>query len=226
MQASSNRAAIRWGIIFGVIIGVIGIISSVILRAAFGGVLSSGSQQDIVNASGGILALTCVPCLLYLVLLFVSGIFPARETGNVGQGAIGGLIAGVVGEIISGVVGLIIDAISPLHISPAANGGSAISTAGFGAAAGIVGIIVGIIILGALGAGLGALGGLIGKGQYRGPTAAYQDSMYQGMGQPPQGYPPQPGYPQYPQQPQGYPPQQPPENPGAYPPPPQYPPQQ
>ncbi|HEX6796477.1 MAG TPA: hypothetical protein VF116_02045 [Ktedonobacterales bacterium] len=233
MQASSSRAAIRWGIIFGVIIGVIGIISNVILRVALGPVLSSGNQQEIINASGGLLAFTCVPCLLYLVLLFVSGIFPARDTGRVGQGAIGGLIAGVVGAIVSGVVGLIVDAVNPLTIPSSAGATSTISPAGLG----IVGIIIDLIILGGLGAGLGALGGLIGKNQYRGPTAAYQGSMYQGMGQMP-GYPPPPGYPQYPQQPQqpqGYPPAQQPEqpqypqNPGSYPPPPpppQYPPQQ
>ena len=226
MTASSGRAAIRWGIIFGVIIGIIGIVDTVIIRAAFGSVLSSGSQQQIVNATGGLLALSCVPCLLYLALLFVSGILPARDTGSVGQGAIGGLIAGVVGVIISGIAGLVIDVVSPMHISTAASGSSGIGTIGLGAAAGIIGIIVDLVILGALGAGLGALGGLVGKNQYRGPVATYQPSMYQGMGQQP-GYPPPPGYPQqpqgyppppqYPQQPQDYPPQ----NPGSYPPPPE-----
>ncbi len=225
MQASSGMPAIRWGVIFGVIIGIIGIVDNVIIRAAFGSVLSSGNQQQLVNASGGLLALSCVPCLLYLALLFVSGIFPARDSGRVSQGAIGGLIAGVVGEIISGIVGLILDAINPMTIPSSAGTTSTISPVGLGA----VGLIIALVILGALGAGLGALGGLVGKNQYRGPVAGYQPSMYQGLGQQP-GYPPPPGYPQ---QPQGYPPppQQPqypqqPQNPGTYPPPPPEPPQQ
>ncbi len=225
MQASSGMPAIRWGVIFGVIIGIIGIVDNVIIRAAFGSVLSSGNQQQLVNASGGLLALSCVPCLLYLALLFVSGIFPARDSGRVSQGAIGGLIAGVVGEIISGIVGLILDAINPMTIPSSAGTTSTISPVGLGA----VGLIIALVILGALGAGLGALGGLVGKNQYRGSVAGYQPSMYQGLGQQP-GYPPPPGYPQ---QPQGYPPppQQPqypqqPQNPGTYPPPPPEPPQQ
>lgn len=245
MQASSGRAAIRWGIIFGVIIGIIGIVQNVLLHATLGPVLSSGSQQQIANASGGLLAISCVPCLLYLALLFVSGIFPARDTGRVGQGAIGGLIAGVVGTIIFGIAGIIINAINPVTVSSTTGSSSAVSTAGLGAGVGIIGFIIDLIILGGLGAGLGALGGLVGKAQYRGPVAAYQPSMYQGMGQP-QGYPPAPGYPQQPQG-QGYPPppqypqqpqqpqypqypqqpqENPPQNPGSYPPPPQYPPQQ
>ena len=242
MTASSgSKAAIRWGIIFGVIIGIIGIVDNVIIRAALGPVLTSGDQQRIVNASGGLLALSCVPCLLYLALLFVSGIFPARDTGNVAQGAIGGLIAGFVGVLISGVAGLILDAVNPMTISTSAGTTSSINPVGLG----VVGVVIDLVILSALGAGLGALGGLVGKNQYRGPVAGYQPSMYQGMGQqpgypPPPGYPQQPqgypqqpqgypqqpqGYPQQPQQPQGYPPQQPqdypPQNPGSYPPPPE-----
>lgn len=229
MQSSSGNPAVRWGVIFGIILVVVDLLSTG-LRYATGGAHSFASTNAALTGVG------CIFTLIGLAVLFVAGIFAARDTGRVGTGAVAGLIAGVIGGIIAAIVGVIVLATLPANIfeeaiRQSASGGTLTPTqvhnlAQVSRVIAYIGTIIGILVEVGLGAGLGALGGLIGKGQYRGPVAAYQSSMYQGMGQMP-GQPPAPGYPQ---QPQGYSPPPPPqypqqENPGTNPPPPppQYP---
>lgn len=205
MQAQGGNPAVRNGFLFGIIIAVLGIINSVVSYFT----TPTSSSATTPNAFG---LLGCLFFLVYLALFFVAGMMTARQTGTVGSGAITGLIAGLVGGVVSGIVGVVVVVIRPPVVDTAGTNltQSELQTAIIIGA--IVGVVLVLLVEAGLGAGLGALGALVGRGQYQTqhPAAAYQDSMYQGIQQP--GYPPQPGYPA----------------PGAYPPPPAapgYPPQ-
>jgi hypothetical protein len=216
MQRSGNPA-VRYGLIFGGIIAALVLVD--ILARAGSGVVAGGG-----NAVGG---LGCLFALISIVLLGAAGWMAARATGRTGSGAIAGLLAGLVGSAILAITLIVLVLVLPQsdftsvvtsqgrHLAPAeARRVVTIAIIFFDA-------ILVLVVVG-LGAGLGALGGLIGKGQYNGPVNAYPQSYYQG---PPQGFAPPPaGYP-----PTGYPSQgnyPPPGAPGNYPPPGSYPPQQ
>lgn len=224
---SSGNPALRWGLIFGAILAALSILSTVIQASL--GIGSFGRVSGVPAVGGGSLALSCVSFLVELGLFFAAGFLAARQTGMTRTGTFAGMIAAAIGGIVGAIVGIIAiltrSADYFQRAAGASNGQlSAQQLHDIAVVGGIIGAVIGLAIGIGIGAGLGALGGLAGKGQYRGPVAAYQESMYQGMGQPgypPPGYPPQPGYPQQPQgypPPPGYPPQ--PQNPGSYPPPP------
>jgi hypothetical protein len=224
----SGSPAVRWGLIFGGIIAVLGLLGD---GLRFG----TGGGESFAGGGGGIGILVSV--LLFVIglaLFFVAGMFAARDSGRTGTGSIAGLIAGLIGGAIGAIATIIILLTLPPSVfqtvtanRPNANiSGDQLRTIVL--VGGVIAAIFGLLINAGIGAGVGALGGLVGKGQYRGPMRSYQEAMYQGMPMQPGAYPPPPppGYPQYPQ-PGGYPqyPQYPPQQPGAYPPPPppQYP---
>ncbi len=208
----------RYGLIFGGILAVLGIVDTV-LRS--GTDIAAGSG----NAVGG--GLGCLFFLISLVLLGAAGWMAARETGRTGSGAVAGLIAGLVGSLVLAIGLLVLVlSLSTADLNTVAQNSKQNLTpdqARQVVTIAIVFVDVIIVLLAAgVGAGLGALGGLIGKGQFNGPMNPYQQSYYQGPqgGYPPPGYPPTGGYPppgapgSYPPPPGAYP------QPGAYPPPP------
>jgi hypothetical protein len=214
MQAQkTGNPAVRNGFIFGVIIAVISLASSLVD-------LVTGTTLASANGSVSVSPLQFLGCLVFIValaLFFVVGINTARATGKVGSASVAGLMAGLVGGIVNLIVGTIIDFVYVLpnsNFTPTVPPGSTLTPSELKTAY-IIGAIIGVIFILAvyagIGAGVGALGGLIGKNNYQGPVASYQESMYQGMGGQP-GYPP-PGA--YPPPPGAYPPP-----PGSYPPPP------
>jgi hypothetical protein len=158
--------------------------------------------------------------LVPIVALLLAGLLAARRTGRVSTGTLAGLWAGFIGTVIAfTVIAIALETvqhaafISGLMSNPSVNPQNAEQTAWLGLA--IIGVILVIAAIG-LGAGLGALGGLIGK------TASP-------LAQRP--YPPSPVYLQTPYpapppyQPSPYAPQQPPPyQPSPYPPPQQPPP--
>jgi hypothetical protein len=222
---STGNPALRWGLIFGAILAALSILSSVV-QATLGVGSFSGATATPSLAGGG-LVLGCVSFLVELGLFFGAGFLAARDTGMTRTGTFAGMIAAAIGGVVGGIVGIIVlltrSADYFQQLAGTSSGQlSAQQLHDIAVVSGIVGAVIGLLIGIGIGAGLGALGGLAGKGQYHGPVAAYQESMYQGMSQP--GYPPV-GYPPpgYPQQPQGYPPQPQPGYPPAYPPQPQSP---
>lgn len=234
-QQTSGKPAVRWGLIFGAIIGALSLASIGLQFAMSGG-------KSFASSTTGFSGLSCLFPLLDLALIFIAGMLASRANGKVGTGSIAGLLAAVVGGLVNTVASVIILLTLPLSYfedairkSQAQNGGTLTPDQVHQAAqvALIVGIVVIVIVwlveIG-IGAGVGALGGLVGKGQYKGPVQAYQEALYQGMPPQPGAYPPPP--PPYPGQPGAYPPPPPPPMPGQagdhpqqqYPP--QYPPQQ
>ena len=243
MRTTTGNPALRWGVIFGAILAVLSILSNVTQSAM--GIGSLGSSAGTSRMTGAGLLFICLSFLIELGLFFAAGFLAARETGMTRTGTFAGMIAGAIGGAVGGIIALIVlftrSASYFQQIADSSNGQiTAQQAQTIAIVGGIVGAILGLGIAVGIGAGLGALGGLTGRGQHHGPVASYQESMYQGMGQP--GYPPPAGYPQQPQgypppplPPQGYPPPPPPpsaaypeqpQNPGSYPPPPPPPPPQ
>jgi hypothetical protein len=236
MQRSGNPA-VRYGLIFGGIIGVLRLIGTVI-QYGTGGRRAFAASAGGAGMGRGTIAFTCLSLLVGLVIYFLAGMFAARETGRTGSGAVSGLIAALIG----GAIGLLITLIAVLTV-PAADWYSVFTSAGAqnvhspeAAKAGAVIAVmilalVGLLIGVGIGAGVGALGGLAGKGRYSGPVNSYQEAFYQSPPQgfsppPPSGYPPAGGYPpqgSYPPPPGGYPSQSYPPQDDAQTRPPQYP---
>jgi hypothetical protein len=234
-----ERPGVRWGVIFGAAAAVLGIIDGVVYAATAGSLITGSSG----TLSGGALAnagLTCLFFLVDLALFFVAGMLTARQTGTVGSAAISGLIAGAIGGLIGGVANAVVVITHPDLLNMPSLSQSGIDVHSLVVPAAIFGVVLRAAFFGGLGAGLGALGGLAGRGNaprqqamaglYGPPPGSYPlPGTYPppgGMYPPPGTYPP-PGYapptdypaqPMYPPPP-GYPPQP------VYPPPPGYPPQ-
>lgn len=214
-QSSSGHPAMKWGIIFGIIIGALSLID-VLLRFATLGARSFATSSPFFGGFG------CLFSLIDLALLVVAGILAAREGGRVGAGTIAGLIAGLIGGAVRAIITIV--AVLSLPFSffvEAARRGARGSTLTPGQIHNIAQIALVVIIIaeiiaigveGGIGAGLGALGGLIGKGQ-RGavPPGMQSPPPYQApYGTPPPpytnpAYPPQATNPEYPTQPSRYP---------------------
>ncbi len=218
MQRSGNPA-VRYGLIFGGIIGVLRLISTAIQYGTGGRRAFAESTGTFGGGrGGGALAFACLSLLIGLAIYFLAGMFAARETGRTGSGAISGLLAAIIGGAIGAVISVIAAATVPAAdwYSILSEANTKVNSPSEAKTAAIIVVlilaVVGLLIAAGVGAGVGALGGLAGKGRYNGPVNPYQQSFYQG----PQGFSPPPGYP-----PTGYPPQG---TPGSYPPPGNYPP--
>jgi hypothetical protein len=202
---------------YGVIFGVVG------LAIAVGKTVVQTVRQNIGLSGGSLVLVSCVWFIATLGLLFAAGIMAARETGRLAAGTWAGTIAGVIPAAGIGII------VSLQVLSEPSNSLSARGSAylvGFG-----IGILISVALLvligGGIGAGLGVLGALWGRAQYR----STHPQAYQAYGAPYPLYPPygaSPTAPPYPGMlPSPYPPY-PPYTPyppyGAYPPPGQYPP--
>lgn len=235
-QQAPSASGLIWrnGLIFGGIYALVSIISTLIewLTGSLTGIVnilnSAASGNQPTNILSTLLPLAiagCVGFLIALTLQFVSGMMTARKTGGVGSAALTGLVTGAFGSLIGGGVGLVMDflVVIPALVSLASSlGQNPAQYQQSQTVSDIVGAIFSVVVYAGIGAGLGALGGLVGRNSYQQahPAPSYEQSFYQ-----PGAYPPAPGYPlpqgQY-APPPGYPPapgQQPPAQPGNYPPP-------
>ncbi len=210
------------GLVFGIILAVILIGIGLIKHFVAGAPLLG-------------LVLSIISIVAALIAYFFAGFRASSQSGRVSTGLLAGMWTGLISMILNAIVAVLLSLSQLSQTTDAINqrlatSGSTTSmqfTDTTTLAFLIIGEIIVIIIVSAIALGVGAIGGAAGKG--RAPTSGdqYQESLYQSpMG----GYPPQPGYPSYPQQqpPQpggypGYPPQQPPGYPQQ---PPGYPPQQ
>jgi hypothetical protein len=159
----------KWGAIVGIVLGVIGILLSLI---------------DL----GGIR--TLIDLVLWLVAFFGIGMFAARQTGRVGTGALTGLVTGLVSGLIGAISAIIQIATHGPQFTQALNQaqqavqqqGQTISSSDLHTLAVVsivIGLIVGVALELGLGAGIGALGGLVGRRQAASaaPTL-YVESMW------------------------------------------------
>ena len=199
-----RRPSLQQGLIFGVIVGILFAINTLL--------------GNFVNLG---VASTIVSFILFLVGLFlyaVAGFRTAAQTGRVGSAAIAGLLAGLIGGIIGLIVSVIVvianvdrlrilsqNAADQLHrqspnipIVHYTNG--TIITSELVLAIGLLLFAIG------MGAAFGAIGGAIGRRRAPHNQIPYQEQFYQGMPPTPmnpagpynQGYPQNQAYPQNP----------------------------
>lgn len=203
----------RNGLIFGAVLGLFGVGNTLIQWITGSYQLAGRSTENFssvsLNNTGGSSILGCLVFLAMLALTFIAGALTARGTGQVGSGTLAGLLAGVFGGLIGGIASVLVMAflIAPgLEIPagaswtpPQARGFAIVITAG-------VSFLVLLAEMG-FGAGMGALGGLVGSSGKRKPLPlppTLSTSGYPGMpmqpGPAPQAgpYPTNPAYPAYP----------------------------
>ncbi|HLJ81122.1 MAG TPA: hypothetical protein VKT52_06540 [Ktedonobacterales bacterium] len=205
MPQRTAPIAFRYGAIFGVIITVIG----------GGNTLVQNIRQGIGPSANGLVLVSCVWFIATIGLLFVSGIMAARQNGRLAAGTWAGAIAAAIPALVFGIF-ISLQVLSEQLSKNQPQGSAEIIGYGIG-----VMIVVAMLLLiaGAIGAGLGVLGALIGRSQYRiaNPQAypAYQaypwyppygapysphaanPTMPPYPGMPPLPYPPQSSYPPY-----------------------------
>ena len=230
-----RNPAVKWGLIFGGLLILLALINLGI-EFATGTLTAAASPSPLASMNiGASLLEGCLVFLIELALFFVAGLLTARENGRIGSAAIAGVIAGA----LAGVVGAIIAAVTLLS-RPAAivvPTGLNMTLEGYHTfllVVTIFGAILGLALDIGIGAGMAALGGLVGRSQFeRTHSPQPMSETYYTPMAPAPGYPvhPQGGYPQggYPPAPGAYPPAGAPEGypPQQYPPqqyPPQYPP--
>ncbi len=142
---SIGRAALRWGLIFGLLHGII---SSILTALA----------ATIFIRFSGVLTLLSIP--IACIFFFLAGFFAARQTRRVVSGTLGGLWAGFISRILSTILVVIFNLFYqlPRHPQP---GGQTVSVSRL-APLFVLELLYLVLDLG-LGAGFGALSGLLGK---------------------------------------------------------------
>jgi hypothetical protein len=222
---NTRGAIVRWGLLFGGIMALLGSTAAIVTILLEGSLASDPSSVRAFTAVTLVSGLvSCGLNVVYLALFFVAGILTARRTGNVRSGALAGLLAGGLGGLINGAVAVTLLFLSPALFPSGSTLGIPIAPAATHIPVWIViTAIVGLVIWCGVGAGLGALGALVGQSQFRAahPELAqprpYPSAPYPGN------YPPTPPMGAYPPPPPGVyapsPGTYPPPPPGAYPPP-------
>jgi len=161
---ASRNPSVRAGVIYGAIGGVI-VYIQVALAAAVGTPASPGPLRSNQGISG-LASFVGLALSIYGLLIYVfAGRLAARQTGTVISGAIAGLVAGVVASIITAPLTVILASVAP----ELAAGVDQLATLGgtLSGAALVIVWIAGSILSFGLDAGLGALGGLLGRRAYR-----------------------------------------------------------
>lgn len=194
-----SNPAVSAGVKFGAIIVALGIVSriiSVVFTQALGTPPAAGDPEAArayLEKAGPTLLLLAgfgiVFFVVNVVLFLMAGRSAAKQTGTVGSGAIAGLIAGVLGGIVGAIIEIVLSA-AGISTSPSSTGtvlsASALLAITIGAA------IFGILIDAGIGAGLGALGGLMGRSAFQATAATTPMGVPGAYPPPPGGYPPQP----------------------------------
>lgn len=197
----------RNGLIFGAVIAALIIGDTIVgwLTGAYD--ISSQTNGSISSTSffiSGVPALMgCAIFLGALALTFVAGMLTARKTGGVGGGSLTGMAAGALGALLGGVASLIVTITleAPGAQPPVGSGLTQSQMQGMLIGSEIFGLVAGLFQYGAFGAGLGALGGLVGRNSYlKANPPAYQAPFYPGAPWLPGAYYPSAPYPgpQYP----------------------------
>lgn len=201
-QQSSTRRAnpmVGWGLGLGAIAGALSALLTIArLFVPLGGLRAITGIGFLVGLAG-------------LVAYFLAGMLTSRVTHTIGSGTIAGLLAGLTASLISAAASAVLILTRPRVYFATALGALSNSRVhiplGTLIVISLVSLIIGILIAVGLGAGLGALGALAGRGNVAPPP--YQETYYPGA---PGVYPPP--YPGYPPPYAGYPPP-----PGGYAPP-------
>lgn len=165
-RRSAGSPAFRYGIGFGILLGLVQIALSLFTNYGNG-----GNSASIISIAGIVVA---------VIIYLLAGLLAARRTGRVGTGSFAGLWTGVIGSLI-GFLGAL--AISYVNIDRLRQNAQAAAQAAAGQVnqgvppvtdqalllAALVAGVLGILLSLVLGLILGAIGGLIGRALFR-PT--------------------------------------------------------
>lgn len=213
---SQGNPAVKWGLIFGGLLALVGLINLGIdfATGSLGGATTAASGRAALAHPGLALLQGCIGFLLVVTLMFLPGMFTARDTGRVGRAALAGLIAGLIYSIVDSVVA-VLTVQRTLASTPGINPAQMQSAIVIGS---IFAVILVFVFAGGFGAGIAALGGLAGRSQYdrAHPAPLMEGSLYTPTG--PYSGAPSPGGAQTAYPPTYYPPQAPPQYPPQYPP--------
>lgn len=176
MRQTSGHPILVNGLIYGVLILIVGLSTDALSLAGV-------KFTDIVTG----LMVSGVVLLIEIVLYLLAGRAASARTGTVGAGALAGLLAATIAGVIGAVISIVRAVVDPgmirdaaLKANPRVN--PSLYTDQFILITAIISAVVGLLLILCIGAGVGALGGLLGRRRFQ--PAAYQESMYQGL--PPQ----------------------------------------
>jgi hypothetical protein len=172
----SLSATLRWGVIFGALVAVVGLANNTLMVALADAL--HADARDPVTVSG-IAAL-----VIDLALFFFAGYAKVRSLGAWAAGTTTGLLAGMIGGL-AGAISLIVTL--PIY-NVAAQGPSGQT---LGVIVGVIGALFFLLVDVAAGAALGALGGSLARRLFARPAPPTLAPV--ATGYPPTGYPP-PGY--------------------------------
>lgn len=178
--ATSTRGgspAVRQGLLFGVIVGVVQAIIGLISTA--------------VNLGTAGIIFTILSILVALVGYFLAGMRAAQQTGKVPTGLLAGLLTGLVSSIISFAVTLIITLVTIDSIRAAAQKAADQQHLNFQYTNTLIltgAVVAGVLVIGVavvVGLAVGSIGGAVGKSRANIPVESYQESMFQPPPAPP-----------------------------------------
>lgn len=168
--AKVRQPALRYGLIFGLILEAIQIL--------FLGILSNAMPMTLGQI------ITIVVLVLFVVFGFIAGMKTARETGKWYSGVVAGLCTGALGFIVFGVLSLINDIVflqqyvnygstHPVPGTTAADYTSASVLMRF--AANLLGGLIFYTLISVVG---GTIGGLVGRNRAAVSDSAYEEAMF------------------------------------------------
>jgi energy-converting hydrogenase Eha subunit A len=149
MIALWGKPAVKWGVLLGLVIGLLGALYTVLA--------TGGHDLELGGVSGWL------QIIVVLGVFFGVGWWVARETANVTRGAIAGLVVGMVAAGIVGLTDLVLAGIAPIAYAHFA-GFDELSrqpTALLGTV--FAALLLNLLQYAIFGAALGALGGLAGS---------------------------------------------------------------
>jgi len=172
-----RNPAVREGLIFGAGLAVLLFINAVL------NIYADIGWGQIITLLAGIGA-----------MLF-AGVRAGQATGRANAGMIAGLVTGLFSSavdlvVVTALTIVNVDKVRRAYQTAADAVGGGIhytnqSAVGFA----VLGLFISLIVASLIGLGLGWLGGRIGRDRAALPTQVYQESLYQGMPQPPQNPP-------------------------------------
>lgn len=179
-QPRRGSTTLLWGLLFGIILALLVVLDRLFVVGAL--------RQAGLGA--GLVSLLLSRGVLYVVglaLFFLGGLLAARRSGVVESGVFAGLLAGALAGLTNLVVVVLADAAVSRRLQRAATARRALPALHAAIGTSLFSAVVAFIVVALVGAGVGALGGLVGRGSGR------HGQPFQGGGNPDAlGYPPPP----------------------------------
>jgi hypothetical protein len=186
----ASEFVFRSGLIFGAILGAAQVLGVIIqwLTAMYTQAdlappeATPSNVVSVLIVRGSVTLLLDVAFFLaMLALTFVAGVSTARKTGKVGLGVFAGLLAGVLGSLVGSLASLVahLTLLAPYAYASTDGGANQGQAQGLLVSGATFWLIAGLLVYGALGAGMGAIGGLVGQNSYqRAHPLAYQPPFF------------------------------------------------